>query len=179
MTHTLVSVDPGSHYAGVAFYVAGHLADVGLVRPHPLGKASTYDVALHVSMWVRRCMHNLGQPEGRVSQLICEGQQIYPGPRRNDPNDMVPLAQVVGGVQARVDAFEREIVMPRIWTKSVPKEVRQRRYLASLDEREMSLIDAVVSKVPKDYRHDVIDAAMIGAYKLGKLGLNPDERLKQ
>lgn len=176
MTHTLLAVDPGAHDAGVAFYVAGNLADCTLLRPKPLGEAPTYDVARYVALWASRCMYNLGDPEGRVSQLIVEGQQVYPGPRREDPNALFALAQVVGGVMARVDAFEREIILPRVWTKGVPKEVRQRRFLASLNQRETALISAIK---PASKAHNAIDAAMLGAYKLGRIRNDQDERFQQ
>lgn len=167
MTHTLLAVDPGKSDAGVAFYVAGALTEVAWLQVKDQTDLAPVALAAHVTMWWRRCMHNLGTPDGRVSMLVCEGQQVYPGPRRNDPNQLLPLAIMVGATMASVDAFDRQIVLPRVWTGSIPKEVRQRHWLAGLSEREQALIKAI--KAPKAKIHNAVDAAMIGAYSLGRL----------
>ena len=118
-------------------------------------------------------MMNLGDPRGRISLVACEGQQIYRGGRAGlqDPNDLLPLAQVVGGVLARVDCFERRIIMPKDWTGGIPKAVRQRHFLAGTSEWERNLLLAIK---PATKRHNVVDAVMMGAYVLGRLKNEPE-----
>lgn len=167
MTQTLLSVDPGKADAGVAFFVNGILTDASFLE---MEGATPYEVAKLVAAWSRRCMMNLGDPDGRIGLLVVEGQQIYRGVRQ-DPNDLLPLAQTVGGVLARVDAFEREVILPRVWTGGVPKEVRQRHFLASASQWERDMLMAIR---PARKRHNAIDAVMLGAYVLGRLPVEPE-----
>jgi hypothetical protein len=164
MVDTLLSVDPGKRDAGVAFFVAGQLAEATWLAPpnDPL----PFDVAKQVAMWARRCMMNLGDSEGRVSTLIVEGQQIYGRGNPATSNELLYLAQLVGGVLARVDHFEHRIVLPRVWTGGVPKPVRQRRFLSQCTDRERAMIEAIK---PANKRHNAIDAITMGAWYLGRL----------
>lgn len=72
---------------------------------------------------------------------------------------------------ARVDAFEREVILPRIWTGGIPKEVRQRHFLAAASEWERDMLMAIR---PAKKRHNAIDAVMLGAYVLGRLPTEPE-----
>ena len=173
MVHTLGVVDPGKNDAGLAFFVGGHLAEVAFIVP-PNG--GPYEVARLAAVWFRRAMMNIGDPEGRMSKLVCEGQQIYGRGGPQNPNDLLPLAQTVGGVMARVDAFEREIVLPKTWTGGIPKEIRQRHFLAALKPHESNLLLAIK---PAGKRHNVIDAAHLGFYVLGRTRTTPEEGYKQ
>jgi len=168
MTSTMLVVDPGKKDAGVAFFVAGRLVEVALIVPPT---PTPYEVARYVEMWVRRCMYNHAGDGGRVGLVLCEDQQVY-GRSRGNPNDLLPLAQTVGGVLARVDAFDRQLVLPRIWTGGVPKPVRQRRLLAGLQPAELALIKAIK---PASKAHNVIDAVHIGLWHLDRVRtVDPD-----
>jgi hypothetical protein len=162
VSKTILAVDPGKNDAGVAFFVAGRLVEIALIQP-PEG--TPYEVARYVSMWARRCMFNHANDEGRVGLVLVEGQQIY---RRSkgDPNDLLPLAQCIGGVLARVDSFDRQIVLPAKWTGGVPKPVRQRRLLARLHPEELAMIKAIK---PATKAHNVIDAVHIGMWHIGRV----------
>jgi hypothetical protein len=168
MPYTLVALDPGAHDAGIAFFVDGRLTECALLRPKP---DTPFEIARVAGMWVRRALMNAGG-NGRINSLICEGQFVYPGPRRNNPNDLFPLAQVVGGAMQTIDSFERRVISPREWTGSVPKEVRHRRFLATLDARETAIIMA--TKCPKTKLHNVIDACALGRWALGRLPVEPE-----
>lgn len=173
MPHTLLSVDPGKSDCGVAFFVSGVLTDAAFLAPP---NASPYEVAREVAIWGRRCMMNMGDPEGRVSQLIVEGQQIYPMTTLAQSQQLLFLAQTIGGVLARVDCFERKIILPKTWTKGVPKPIRQRRFLSAASDYERSLI---MSILPASKRHNTIDAICMGAYELGRLRVGePDQEIQ-
>ena len=164
--HTLLAVDPGKHDAGVAFYVDNILTEASFLEV----EGGPYEVAKHVAAWARRCMMNLGDPDGSLSEVVVEGQQVYPR-QRQDPNDLLPLAQTVGGVLARVPAYERHVILPRVWTGGVPKEVRQRHFIAAASQWERDMIMAIR---PARKRHNAIDAAMLGAYHLGRVRVEPE-----
>ena len=98
--------------------------------------------------------------------VVIEGQQIYGRGIPGASNELLFLAQMVGGVLARVDHFEHRIVLPRVWTGGVPKPVRQRRFLSQCSDRERAMIEAIK---PASKRHNAIDAITMGAWHLGRL----------
>ena len=157
----------------MAFYYAGILQDAGWLQP-PGG--TPHDVVKAVAAWARRCMYNLGDPDGRIYELVLEGQQIYGGPRKQDPNDLLPLAQVVGGVIAAVDHLNYRIILPRLWTGGVPKQVRQRRWLQVATESEKAFVSVIK---PAEKRHNTVDAIMLGAWALGRTQTEPEGGYKQ
>ena len=163
MVDTLVAVDPGKRDCGIAFYVAGVLADAAWLAPP---KGGPYDIAAHAAAWTRRCMMNLGDSEGRVSTLVVEGQQIYRHTGLAQSNDMIDVALTAGAVLARIDAFERKVILPGLWTGKIPKPIRQRHYLASASEGEQARLMAIK---PATKRHNVIDAVCLGAWYLGRV----------
>ncbi len=144
-------LDPGKNVAGCAFFRDGELTDCTLIRgTDPL------DVAGQAAEW-------FAMP-GPVDELITEGQFVYPGPRKNNPNDLVPLTFCCGAVHALVIAHKRVIVMPNVWTKGTPKEIRLARAEAALPEAEKKILDAV--KCPKSLRHNVVDSIALGKWYL-------------
>ena len=150
--HLLLSVDPGKTLAGVAIFQGGVLVRCALVRAD-----DPYRVAVGVGVW--------SDPYAPYDDLVVEGQQVYGGPRRSDPNDLLPLAQVVGGVQARVRAQNRHIILPGKWTGRVKKEIRCERTLAALrDSGEIAVLESV--KIPASLLHNTLDAIAMGKWFL-------------
>ena len=164
MTHTLLAVDPGKTHAGVAFFCNRNLVSAQLITA-----ASPFEVARHVEMWVWLLRDKLPKgtitSSGKLNVLVTEGQQIYPGVRAQNPNDLLPLAYVCGAVQARIDAFDRLMPFPREWKGSVPKEVFTRRILQRLDHDALKIISGL--KCPAAKKHNVIDAVGLGLWGLG------------
>lgn len=154
-----ISIDPGKKDCGIAYFVDGRLKDCALLAPTP---GTPYSVALAASAWASRTGVKV------FDLLVVEGQQVYAGPRKQDPNDLIPLAETVGGVMARIQAARTLHPLPREWTKQVPKEVRQRRILGWIKANQpeaFDLIDSVVDKVAK--AHNIIDAVHLGYWGLG------------
>lgn len=112
-----------------------------------------YEVAQAVAVWHRG---------GQVDDLVVENQRVYPGPRRADPNDLLPLAQVVGGVFARIPALYRHNPMPQEWKGSVKKEIFTQRTLNALTPPERGVLSA--AKVAKSLEHNVLDAIALGKW---------------
>lgn len=139
-------VDPGKNMAGVALFWGTKLVSCSLVE----GKDELALIRA-VAEWFPP-----------LDVLITEGQEVYPGPRRSNPNDLFPLTFVCGGVHALKTARERYVILPRIWTKGTPKEIRLKRLPSLLDEKELAIYTAV--KRPKAVQHNVGDAVNIGKW---------------
>jgi hypothetical protein len=148
---SVLAVDPGKEHAGVALGIGGSLKACALIQPEP---ANPYNVGKHTAFWSAR-LH-----PGRLDLVICEGQQIYRGVQGKDPNDLLDLTYVTGAVHARVHADRKTLVLPRVWTGKIPKEVRLRRVLAALKPDEIKLVEDL--NLSKAMVHNVIDA--IGIY---------------
>lgn len=147
--HRLLAVDPGKKGAGVAYFVGGVLKRCAFV----VGDGP-FEVALAVSLW----------NSVPVSDLVVEGQQIYGRFTATDPNDLLPLAQVVGGVFARIRHHNRHNPLPRQWKGSVAKAVFTERLRADLTDHEAALLSAL--RLPKRTEHNVLDAIGLGKWCL-------------
>lgn len=177
MTHSLVSVDPGKKDAGVALFLDGKLVSAAYLAPVP---GNPFEVARMVEAWLfseSQKRAGITTSTGKVSVLVIEGQQVYPGRSKADPNDLLPLAETVGGVKARISAFTVLHPLPRDWTGSVPKEVRHRRLLGRVDDATLELIRNI--KAPKGELHDVLDAIALGFWALGRLPPEPENGYRQ
>lgn len=151
--HFLLAVDPGKKGAGVAYFVFGKLIQCGF----PTGE-DPFAVARAVADWHR----------GRVvDDLVAEGQQVYGRFTSTDPNDLLPLAQVVGGVFALVEHKKRHNPLPRQWKGSVAKAVFTERLRAGLTDQEASLLSAL--RLPKRTEHNVLDAIGLGKWWLSNV----------
>ena len=143
----LVAIDPGTEQAGFARFKEGRLTQAVLVRE----KGSTKEQRA----WRVACkLGELCQPE---DSIILEYPQIYvrsPG----DPDDLLALALVVGGVLSLQKGGE--LVRPRTWKGQVPKKIMVNRILKHLDDAERELCKDI-----KD-NHNVLDAVGVGLWKL-------------
>lgn len=150
MTKRLIAIDPGTEQAGFARFVEGRLVQATLVRE----KGSTKEQRA----W--RVARKLGELFETGEDLVIEHPQIYVR-SKGDPDDLLALALVVGGVLAVHEGGE--LVRPRTWKGQVPKKIMTNRILKHLagDER------ALCAKV-KD-NHNVLDAVGVGLWKLKRL----------
>ncbi len=182
MTEIIGAVDPGSSLAGVALFHDGHLTAADLARSKRAPLAAYYgpdvrryaDVALTVVAW-------FSSRVARLDTLSLEWPQVYGGGgRKEDPNDLLPLAAVQGGIVACLDllAFpvgQVRVYLPRSWKGTVRKEIFTDRIRARLDVAETA-IDAAVR--PESLRHNATDAVGLGLYELGRLGTRPARALR-
>lgn len=145
-------MDPGKNVAGCAFFQGDQLAACTLIRADgPLA------VAAEASMWFHRFHESWWK-------LVTEGQQVYPGPRRNDPNDLFDLTFCCGALHAYIDASEKVSILPGKWTRGVKKEIRLARAEAALSDEEKAILNA--AKFPKSLRHNVVDSIALGKWFL-------------
>lgn len=111
----------------------------------------------------------LAFPIGRlvIERLVIECPYIYPKAGKANPNDMITLARKVGRIEERFDHVPiKQVVFPRTWKGTVPKEIHNRRVIAKLDAREVETLHAV--KCTEKKLHNVIDAVGLGLWALGR-----------
>lgn len=147
-------VDPGKCYVGLSYFENGVLVDAHLVK-----EATPLLVAAETEQWF---LHQTSV----LDVLLTEGQQVYPGPRRADPNDLLPLAFMCGACAAMVQAKSHVSVLPRIWTKGTPKEIRLNRLRADLSPEELKVGDFSVRRLTKAVAHNVWDSIAMGCWYL-------------
>lgn len=146
------AVDPGVNGCGIAWFSDGSLKRARYApNPHSLG--STLDRAARMACW-------LGAQRW-ASPVVCEVPVVYPQQRGVDPNDLIALAVVVGGTGAR------ELVRPREWKGTVPKDAMTARIVALATER--GEFARVTLPPQKTLAHNVWDAVGIGYWQLGSL----------
>lgn len=102
------------------------------------------------------------------SDLVIEVPQVYPGGRgKGNPNDLIDLSCVAGGVMAlaggRVTYY-----LPAQWKGQVPKEICHARMFEALTDVEKTAIKLCR---PAGLMHNVYDAVALGLAHLRKKGL--------
>jgi hypothetical protein len=152
---TLV-VDPGKKEAGVALFENKNLVYCFLAKAEgPVELA----YAIHAKV-------DSVFGKNKVDRVVCEGQQVY-GRGGGNPNDLFPLSQCVGAVIALAKTADYEIILPRVWTKGVKKEARQKVFLESITaENTRKMIKQ--SCASKSKLHNVIDAVHLGYFYVDK-----------
>jgi Holliday junction resolvasome RuvABC endonuclease subunit len=102
---------------------------------------------------------------GRPDILVLEQPRIYPGVRREDPNDLIQLAGVLGAIAAHWESVPTIVAYyPAAWKGQVPKKVMTNRILKHLATGELSRLVSVGAK-----DHNTIDAIGLGLFHLGRM----------
>jgi hypothetical protein len=96
--------------------------------------------------------------------FVTEFPQVYPGIRKEDPNDLLPLAECVGAVTALLPHNQKHVVLPRTWTKGTPKDVRLMRAKETASVDELRIMG--MSGAPKSLEHNVWDSYALGKWFL-------------
>lgn len=164
----IISIDPG--LSKVAFAVwdpeTGELDYAGLARtvfPAGMERAEKWrEMAWQVD-------NELGLSEvGLEDSLVLEIPQIYPGPRAEDPNDLIDLAGVLGAICGKMQDGQVEwSPLPREWKGQLPKEITQQRVDLRLSQGEKNKIIWPI----KSLCHNVYDAIHLGIVYLEREGL--------
>jgi hypothetical protein len=162
-----VSIDPGKHACSIACWQDCQLVYAGLIE-NPFKYASRQradrwgDLGRNVARIIRIY---LGEFDS--ISLIVEVPQIYPGPRKEDPNDLIDLAGVLGAI---IGASEAHVVwspLPKDWKGQLPKEVTKLRVDQKLTGPEKERIAWPLERL----RHNVYDAVHLGIVYLERQGL--------
>jgi hypothetical protein len=149
----IVALDPGKKSAGLTFWMDELLVGAFLPRGDDPIAVARAAAALYVE-----AVEGLDV----TVELVTEFPQVYPGIRREDPNDLLPLAECVGAVSALIPHRRRHIILPRIWTHGTPKEVRLERAKLTATPVEKEII--AQCRAPKSLEHNVWDSYLIGKW---------------
>lgn len=162
MPKSVLAIDPGLRACGLAVFEGGVLIHATLVD-NPVDGDSDAPVWTGMSKAVHDYLaNNYYSPE----VLVIERPQVYGGGRgKGDPNDLLSLMAVVGGVCASVRAPTKKSFYPRVWKGQVPKNIHNDRILERLSAAERKMLpELAASKL-----HNVIDAVGLGLYELERL----------
>lgn len=153
---TLTAIDPSIRTTGVAHLRGGVLHSCSLVQaPTRLSSAPLPErVAWMVSA--------IRQAAPQAQEVWIEWPQVYKyRGSKGDPNDLLPITAVIGGLIPHYGMSVR-LVKPAEWKGQVPKEAHNARTLAGLTQTEKGVLEA--TKCAASLRHNVIDAIALAQY---------------
>ncbi len=159
MGDLLLTIDPGLHGCGVGLFRDGLLEQATYVESHSNAQRSAGWLAM-----VAAVKEFIGARA--VAQLVVELPQVYIQARqKGDPNDLIQLAALVGGLCVALEHAQQKIYLPAEWKGQVPKEIVHARAMQRLSEDEQGRI----SCRKKALMHNALDAMAIGLKFLGRL----------
>jgi hypothetical protein len=101
-----------------------------------------------------------------VQHFVVELPQVYTVTKsKGDPNDLVQLAAVVGGLCVAFKDANQVVYLPAEWKGQAPKEIIHARAAARLSPEEQGRI----SCRRKSLLHNVLDATALGLKFLGRM----------
>lgn len=159
-----VAVDPGLRGCGVAIFTRGTLMRAAYVKnsmESGRGYAAHAAMADAVDKWMTT------REPLNTSDIIIEFPQIYGAStsKKGDDNDLLDLAGVGGAIASMFNTMRILSPHPRDWKGQVPKETMTERIRRALSDTERANIE----KCPASLMHNVLDAAGIGLWQLGRL----------
>ena len=137
--YDLIAIDPGNH-AGVVYFIKSEIVRAELV--------------LDAKQSPREC----------TDTLVVEVPRIYPHSPA-DPESILKLAYTAGRLVGNFEAVKIVKVEPRGWKGQRPKKVDNRYTMSLLSVAESKIVKAAA---PPSLLDNVIDAAGIGLWKLGR-----------
>lgn len=154
----IISIDPGLNHCGLALWTDdGKLLRAWLAR----SKTTTKDDI--ATRW-RGVVRAVGT--GGVSTVVVEGQQVYRGGKKGaNPNDLLELAAVLGGLAMAFASSRVVRYLPREWTHGANHDVVVERLESTLSHTEKGRIE----RKPAYLAHNVEDAVALGLYHFGRL----------
>lgn len=161
----LLALDPGLRGCGVAVFNDEVLAWAGYTR-NPV-KGDGLDAVVCMARAVKDVVP-VTRDVGGVT-VVAERMQVYTaGKGKGDPNDLIPLAAIVGGIAAMFCGTTPRTpstwYKPREWKSTMPKgDAFTARVLERLSEFERSAIHECGA-----LSHNVYDAIGIGLFHLGR-----------
>ncbi len=141
----LITVDPGVHACGVAWFQGGELIRCEY-RSEPLPGGLF--------------------PIGDMQQTTCisEIPQVYSGDGAKKAAALIDLAVAAGRMTGQLPT---KYVRPASWKGQVPKDIHHARVRAVLTPAEFAVYNAV--DCPASKRHNVLDAIALGLKTLGRM----------
>ena len=161
-----VALDPGLRASGLAVFEGAVLKHAAIVRPEIHHRETLPAVVVMCEGLVAMIDTARAQYKHEALDLIVEYPQVYQrvgGKTKGDPNDLLPLAAVCGGVAACVVADLKRAVHPSEWKGSVDGDVFTERIKQRLTKNE--LVRLPVGSLA----HNAIDAVGLGLWYLNRL----------
>lgn len=151
----ILAIDPASGHAkarmGVAMFEAGVLYYAMAGDPHKI---------------IEHPPPNVGNAPDLV---IIENPRWYPREKKIDVNDLLDLAEMVGRLHQHYlqRLCKVELVWPRTWKGTRPKDVHHRQIMKVLGMKEVERMP----KTPRSKKYDpnMLDAVGLGLWKLGRM----------
>jgi hypothetical protein len=153
--YQFIAIDPSISEIGVAVFEGHEITRVKRIKgPKTVGASEGKRMQLlmghmHHELW---SYMTLGARYGGWD-LVIEWPEVYVS-GRSDPNDLLLLAGVVGAIVGQFDWRGVYSYRPKDWKGQVPKEIHNDRVLQKLSQK----IQTDLGRIPKTYRHNVIDA---------------------
>lgn len=179
VSNTALGIDPDMHHIGVAIVSRTGVEAIDIIgQPgNPRGEKAVIGMA--------ECLYESLATFATgffIDKVVVENQNLYLKGKAN-PGNILRLGQVAGMcvMAARMCLPEAEILMPspQLWKGSVPKEIKHKRILASLDWswaetglEGKKIIPAVpdnligISQIPLSQWTHVIDAMGLAKWAL-------------
>lgn len=155
----LLAIDPGVRGCGVALFRGSILEQAVYLEGHSHAQRAGGWLAM-----VSAVVEFIGARA--VYQLVTELPQVYVTQRaKGDPNDLIQLAAVVGGLSQAFKAAQQRVYLPAEWKGQVPKEIVHTRALGRLSPEEQGRITCR----KKAMLHNVLDGVSLGLKFLGRL----------
>lgn len=146
-----IFIDAGKHMGWAAF------SGTSLIEARACTKEELFQSAWALPGWM-----------GSRPVVFIEMPRWYPRDQK-DVNDLLDLSVVVGEIKRFYEALGCivELVWPRTWKGTAPKEITNARTVRSLLPAELALLPK--SPRAKKYDHNMLDAVGMGLWKLGRL----------
>lgn len=159
--YQFIAIDPSISELGVAVFETYEITRVKRIKgPRTVGGTEAKRLQLlmgHLEHELWAYM-TLGKRYGGWD-LVIEWPEVY-SRGRTDPNDLLLLSGVVGAIIGQFHWRGVYSYKPKEWKGQVPKEIHNDRVLQKLGPN----IQADLNRIPKTYRHNVIDACGLALY---------------
>lgn len=159
----IAAIDPGLHGCGVALFDCNGTLDYAYYAKVGSRNGTASDAGA-----MAREVHNLLAIVGKddLEHLLLEMPQVYVQRKGKDPNDLLGLAAVLGGICALFPGVPVTQYRPRDWKGTIDGDAMVERIKKRIPEVERSRI-----KFPsaKSLHHNCWDAVGIGLHYFGRL----------
>lgn len=136
----LVALDPGTHTSGLAIFKDGKL-----VRAKAVKVDAKRPLHARIQLMILALVDDLFDTcdENDFFDFIAEFPVVYPQRKREDPNDLLPLAGVVHGFRARLGVYvlAEWYVSPAGWKGQRPKPIIMAHVMDKLSDDEKKVIE--------------------------------------